>query len=167
VNITEEQLKQWEEEIDREANFLREHGWKEVTAPFSPPWNGEGLGWEDPFGTVHPYSNGYTQLVLQLLRERGWRMVKEIRHYDNEGRLIERMSEWGRYQSPVTKRIYTYLDAQYVLEQGSDESGYPERYCGATVELDRLVGDNFTGDVIETWFHKVGENSVLEMWTSQ
>ena len=101
--------------------------------------------------------------TLILLREREWKSVIEIRHCGKkEWNKVDKLE---RYQSPVTKRIYTFLDAQFIMEQGWDEQYCPfELCCGSTRMLNKLVGDNFDGDVIETWLHLNEENELVLQW---
>jgi hypothetical protein len=96
------------------------------------------------------------------LREKGWRPVVEKRHVGKDGKI----NKWCRYQSPVTNRLYTFLDAQHIMEHGWNENAvYPDTCCKATIELNKLAGDNFTGNIIETWFY-IGDNGehIHQLW---
>ncbi len=168
MNLTEEQLDAWDADLKRQEKMLEEHGWKRVYRPETNKWSGEiydALFWEDPFGNPHPYSNGYDQLTLVLLREKGWRKIIEVKHCGKK-EWNKEPEKWGRYQSPDTKRVYTFLDAQYIMEQGWNESCYPENCCGSTKLLNKLLGEDFKGDAIETWLHRNEQDElVLEWWT--
>lgn len=163
--IHPDMVEAWEAEAKRQEALLREHGWTQTTATFTYSWNNEEYEaecWIDPrSGYKHVSSrDAYDRLTEYILADHGWRTIVEVKKCD---KLVNGVQEWARYQSPKTKKVYTYLDAQYVMENNWDESGYPEFCCGHTVDLNNLIGDNFDGNILYTWFGRRGDQYVLEL----
>lgn len=154
MNLTEEQLDAWEKELERETAFLIQHGWTET-----PDYK-----WLDPEGKLHDCQSAYDHLMERVLDQKGWRTIIQQNRTGEKHHLYSDEYKMARYQSPVTKRIYTYLDARYIAENGWDESCYPDKCCGMSRMLTELVGENFSGNEIETWFHRKDGVCVLEWW---
>lgn len=157
---TEEEIIAWEGEWNRREQFLLDHGWKKVEKTFKNPWNGQeytASAWHDPVrNAVHPYADAYDQLTMIILKEDGWRAILEVKHLGTKelGPKFPKREEWGRFQSPRTKRIYSFLEAQHIMERGWKEGIYPADCSENTRQLNRLAGENFQGDIIETWYYR-------------
>ena len=156
MNITEQQVEEWIKAVDNQIEFLRSHGWTKS----------EDYKWESPDGQISlEFNHAYTSLICGLLKEKGWRKILEIRHLGRKE--WKKVNEWGRYQSPVTKRVYGYLDAEYFAENNWEECEL-DKCSGNAKMLSELVGENFEGEIIETWLHRKDDGTdeyILDFWT--
>jgi hypothetical protein len=128
--------------------------------------------WAHPI-TLKKYSTGaFVVATEDYLREKGWKSILEVeRAGEKKWNKIYKM---GRCQSPVTKRIYCYLEAEwYAIERNFDESDYPFGMSQHTIELNKLIKD-FKKDEYFIWFHRssegqhvgvYGETYITEFWT--
>lgn len=164
--ITEEEIKAFEQEYSRREEFLYNHGWHLVDNPVVEPTNKKTCSvktWYDPVNNkMYPYAEGYDQLTMILLRGHGWKAITEVLHLGKKDSI--KVETWGRFQSPFTNRIYSFLEAQHVMEQGWNEEFYPAECSEATRLRNRLVGDNFQGDTIETWYYQEKGKTVFRLW---
>ncbi len=169
--ITEEELIELDKEWNRRERFLSDHGWKKIEKLVKNPYNGQEYtvsAWHDPIrNKIHAYADAYDQLTMLVLKEDGWKAILEVKHIGTRslGPKFPRREEWGRFQSPRTKRIYSFLEAQHIMEQGWKEDIYPSGCSENTRQLNRLAGDDFQGDTIETWFYR-GKNGehIHKLW---
>ncbi len=121
--------------------------------------------WVDPVQCEdYDAVQAYLRAIERMLKDSGWRNVKEVKRI---GKLEwnRPLETWGRYQSPSTKRIYSFIEAMQIVEDGWDERIWPDGCSEHTRLLNGLVGENFSGDEVRTWFYH-GENKerVFELW---
>lgn len=166
--LTEEEMKAIDERWDYEDKKLLEWGWYKEKRTLEDPYNKgktyESEVWIDPNGSIHQ-EHAYTDAVGLKLREQGWVGVTEIKLIGREGLPCFKKHDpekWARYQSPTTKKIYPFLEAMDIFERNGDED---PKYCSDhALLLNELIGENFTGDTIQTQFHLDGEDRVLSLW---
>lgn len=165
--ITPEMIAEMECTFQHQEKKLLENGWIQSKGTFKYEWNNqeyESDCWVDPRTGYKTIScqDAYFILVGYILADNGWKTIIE---HERVGELEwdKPISKWARYQSPKTKRVYTYLDALYIMESDWNEEDYRQFCSRYAIELNNLIGDNFNGDHIYTWFHKKGEEFVLEL----
>lgn len=144
----------WEANLRHQEAKLRDAGWtqKEYT-------------WIDPVtGEEQDAERSYLRLMERKMIARGWRPFVEVKRLQGSKRPP---TEWARYQSPLTNRVYTFLDALFIAENNWDESGYPELFCGHSVDLNNLLGPDFRGERVYTLFRAEGDKYVLEFWNNE
>jgi hypothetical protein len=149
-----EMLEAWDARQNYMEGVLKENGWTQQEYTWIDPKNGDVFNVED----------GYHRLCDRLLTQNGWCCVVETKRLAHSKK---EPTQWARYQSPKTKRVYTYLDALSIMENDWIEDDYPTNYCGHSVMLNNLIGPNFQGDEIQTWFGLRGDEPVLELWTGE
>lgn len=162
----------WEETDKRfkfEDDFLRKRGW----TPNAYYDDNSGVSeWKAPSGEIVEGTKAYDRMTSEYLEEKGWRVVYEVERHGN-AEWKKPITQWWRCQSPVTKRVYTYLDAQHIMEKDWDESVYPVECCGHSKMLNDLIGPDFTGTHIKTWFYLTFDENhetkerVFVHWTMQ
>src|SRR5271165_3894707 len=169
--ITEEQLAAWEARLDYERAKLAEWGWIITVEQYPDPYN-KGKTYETEVWTSPKtgkkvtalHGNNYTEAVSEKIDERGWKHILELHRW---GKLEwnKPVEKWARYQSPVTKRIYSFLEVQDILEHDWDEDKvFPNRMCSHALTLNELVGPDFAGDTIRHWFYLEGDMHVDSLW---
>lgn len=158
--MTEQDLEAWDKAVADQIKFLKSHGWVESKE------HGHEYKWQSPDGqSILEFNHAYTRLITGLIKERGWRRVKEIRHLGRKE--WNKVNEWARYQSPVTKRVYGYPDVEYFAENNWEE-GELDKCSGSSQMLSKLVGVDFEEDTVETWLHRKDDGTeeyVLDFWT--
>jgi hypothetical protein len=165
VMVKDLDLDSFDKEWERREQFLLDNGWKKVERTIKDSHgNYKGIAWHDPVrNKTYSYSDAYDQLTMIILKEDGWRAILEVKHLGKS--KFTKKEEWGRFQSPRTKWIYSFLEAQYIMEQGWKEDIYPEGCSENTRQLNRLAGEDFQGDVIETWHYLENGKSVHKLWS--
>lgn len=138
--LTDEQIIEWEQVIRREHDFLLNHGWKLVSVDQKECW-------ESPSGKIYLYQDGYSQLTMILLKERGWRYFTEIRHMGWDKSSVTKTHRYARYRSPATGKIFSFLDAQKVMENDWNED---VPCCKSTEKLNEIAPKDFTGNELNT-----------------
>lgn len=169
-------MRQLDDAIERENKFLDSRGWIQCLGTFVDHNGKEYVSesWAHPktLKKYHAYTDAFDLATSDFLDEKGWESVLEIERV-GEGKF-EKIQKWGRYQSPVTKRLYNFLEAQwYAVERNFDESDYPYGMSRGTVEINNLIKD-FKGDEFFVWFHSDGildkngeRNHIFELWTKE
>jgi hypothetical protein len=154
-------MQEWEARIAFEHKFLNDHGWT---------LDEKERIWHGPKGEQIPnaYTDAYDHLTGNLLLANGWKTIVEVERW---GKLEwnKPLQKWARYQSPKTNRVYSFLEAQYVMEKDWDENQYPDFCSLHTIEVNKLLGENFQDRVFHTWFYltEYGTNNpkhTLELW---
>ena len=127
-------------------DFLIRRGW----TPFEEFEDKSGVSkWKHPKGEIVCCGDAYDRMTSDYLDEKGWKDIIEVERYGN-AEWKKPIEQWCRSQSPVTKRIYTYLDAQHIMEKNWDEF---VECCEHSKMLNDLIGPNFEGSHIKTWFY--------------
>lgn len=170
-DITEEQLAAWDARLEYERVKLAEWGWTISREQFPDPYN-EGKTYETEVWTSPKtgkkvtalHGNNYEAAVNEKIYEQGWKHILEL---DRWGKLEwnKPVEKWARYQSPVTKRIYGFLEVQDILEHNWDEDKvFPSRCCEHTLVLNQLIGPDFAGDTVRMWFYLEDGMDVFSLW---
>jgi hypothetical protein len=170
-NLTEEDVAAWEARIKYEEDKLAEWGWKTSVRQVLDP-NKSGNTYEETFWTSPKTGKEYTAVhgknydaaVSEKIDEQGWKHILEL---NRSGKLEwnKPVEKWARYQSPVTKRVYSFLEVQDILEQDWDEDKvFPDRICEHTRIVNELIGPDFTSDTIRFWFYLENGLHVSSLW---
>jgi hypothetical protein len=157
--LTEQELDEMDKRFQYELSKLAEWGWTVATEQVPDPYNAgktyETEVWTSP-RTGHKvtalHGDHYTAAVSEKINEAGWKHILELNRVGDlvfKGKIRE-VERWGRYQSPKTGIIYTFLEAQAILENGWNEEGF--QVCEHIRVLNELVGPGFTGDTVRIWF---------------
>lgn len=153
-------LLEMEKEDKKREDWLMSRGWAKV-----------GEVWESPISSeLFELDKAYAVMISDLFRENGWRHITEI---EKVGKLAK-LQTWARYQSPITKRIYAYLEAEWYAERGFDESDYPLGMSSGTVAINNLIKD-LKADEYFVWFHKSPDGPIdgihgkyaFDFWTQE
>lgn len=160
--ITEEEIKDFEVEYSRRQEFLFNHGWLLLDKEITEPQKCKIKVWHDPVkNQTYPYDEGYDQLTMILLKDHGWKAILEIVHMGSNGAIA---GTWGRFQSPFTNRVYSFLEAQYIMEQNWSEEEYPKNFSESTVLRNQLIGNTFQEKSIATWYFMENKKLVVRYW---
>jgi organic radical activating enzyme len=114
-------------------------------------WTKTKTGWQTPDKKDIPEHQAYELAISKILEQNGWKTITESRR-TGPAHWKAPIIQWARYQSPKTKRVYSFLEAIRIIENESDESIWPNECCIHTIELNKLVGPDFNGTEIKTWF---------------
>lgn len=163
--ITEEEVQEFKIEFERREKFLYDHGWHSIFKPANDP-TGKTVDvkvWYDPVkDKTYPYAEAYDQLTMIVLKEHGWKAIVELLHIGEKNSA--KIETWGRFQSPFTNRIYSFNEAQHIMEHNWSEDIFPNECSESTRLRNRLVGDNFQGAEIKTWYYVENNKTVFRLW---
>ena len=140
-----EMMEVFEKALNDQKNRLVLNGWIQK----------EDFSWIEPeTNKIHEGRDAYNIFTERTLLKQGWKIITEFKHLGNWKKQPE---NWARYQSPKTKRIYSFLEAQYIMEENWDENFYPDSISAYTFRLNEILGDNFQLDKIYTRFYLIDE----------
>jgi hypothetical protein len=164
MNLTVEEIEVFKNEFKKREQFLLDHGWQLIEKLVKDTSGKEVKAklWHDTVRDKrYPYSEGYDQLTMIILRENSWGAIKEILHL---GKNKDRIETWGRFQSPLSGRVYSFLEAQSIMENNWSESIFPDGCSEKTRLRNSLIGENFQGDTIKIWYYQEGNKKVFDLW---
>jgi len=102
-------MKEWDEECEKEDEWMRSRGWTES----------EDYKWIDPKGKVHS-CHAFTDAVCQYLDELGWKSILILK------RLVGCHGKpyfQGYFKHPVSGKVYFYFDAEDIaLNHDNDDT---------------------------------------------
>jgi len=151
------ELKKWSQIRDK---LISKRGWTPIEYHKDELLGSSVSKWKTPSGKIVDDSEAYDLMTSAYLEEKGWRSVIELKRI-GKAEWKKPIERWGRYQSPVTKRLYTFLDAQNIMENDWDESIECSKHC---TMLNNLVS-NFAGTHIKTWFYIKDDEKIFCHWT--
>lgn len=165
--ITEEEIDEFSKEYIRREQFVINNGWHLIERQVKHPTNNENFNvkvWHDPVANkLYPYAEGYDQLTMILLRKHSWKAITEILHIGKKNNI--KIETWGRFQSPFSERVYSFCEAQYIMEQNWAEDFYPTMCSELTKLRNQLIGDKFQEDTIKTWYYQENGKTIFRLWT--
>lgn len=158
--LTPKQIEDFTNRCEFEYKFLKDNGW--IFSEFDKTW-------VSPEGEIINNVDAYDYLTGMLLISAGWRHVTEVKKVGKSGWAMP-LQRLARYQSPKTKRIYSFQEAQYIMGNNWDENLYLNFCSLYTISVNKLLGNDFKKDVYYTWFYLKDnavlkeDNRVLELW---
>jgi hypothetical protein len=115
-NITENDVKAWEERLDREVAWMFSRNWTLNETTYE---------WSSPTGQTYEYSVGFLTAKEVYLKELGWITLTVVKRRAQWLKHQNKSEEWLYFSHPISKKIYMYLEAEDIaFDHHNDDTSY-------------------------------------------